>query len=55
MQNILKEISGLVEEISENAEGFNHVELLEAVHVSDFSEAVCGDTLLEQLRLEGLL
>lgn len=52
---LLKQISSLVEEIRENAEGLDPNVLLEAIHVTEFSKPVDGDTLLEEMRNEGLL
>lgn len=54
-QNLIESVSTLVEDIDKNAEGFDKAVLIEAVNTTEFSNPVDGDTLLEQLRKEGLL
>ena len=55
MQNLLKHVSTLIEEVEKNEEGFNPSLLMEAISITEFTEPVDGDTLLDQLRAEGLL
>ena len=54
-QKLIESVSTLVEDIDKNAEGFDKAVLIEAVNTTEFSNPVDGDTLLEQLRKEGLL
>jgi len=55
MTKLITEVSALMEDIEKNSEGFDKKVLFEAVQATDFTDPVDGETLLEQLRKEGLL
>ena len=54
-QNLIEQVSTMVEDIDQNAEGYDKRVVLEALNVKDFSEPVDGEDLIDQLRKEGLI
>lgn len=52
---LVESVSTLVEDIEQHGEGLDVKVLIEAVNVTEFSEPVDGDSLLKQLKEEGLL